>query len=72
MKATKNNVIEERFAVVIVRECLIAFAFLHRSSVIHRDVKGEPSKSRVVPPLLNSGVYSCKPSRHGHGQGDSM
>lgn len=40
MKATKNNVIEERFAAIIVREALTAFAFIHRSSVIHRDVKG--------------------------------
>ncbi|KAF8322194.1 Pkinase-domain-containing protein [Clavulina sp. PMI_390] len=39
MKATKNNIIEERFTVIVVRECLIAFAFLHRSGVIHRDVK---------------------------------
>lgn len=40
MKATKNNVIEERFAAIIVRECLTALAFIHRSSVIHRDLKG--------------------------------
>lgn len=40
MKATKNNIIEERFSVIIARECLTALAFLHRSSVIHRDVKG--------------------------------
>lgn len=40
MKATKNNVIEERYSAVIVRECLVAFTFLHKSGVIHRDVKG--------------------------------
>lgn len=48
MKATKNNVIEERFAVVIVRESLIALAFLHKSGVIHRDIKGEASYSVIL------------------------
>lgn len=43
MKATKNNVIEERFAVIIVRESLIGLAFLHKSGVIHRDIKGKAS-----------------------------
>jgi serine/threonine protein kinase len=40
MKATKNNVIEERFVVLIVREVLTALSFLHKSRVIHRDIKG--------------------------------
>lgn len=40
MKATKNNIIEERFTVLIVRETITALAFVHKSGVIHRDIKG--------------------------------
>lgn len=39
MKATKGNVIEERYAVLIIREVLVALSFLHRANVIHRDLK---------------------------------
>lgn len=40
MKATKTGALEERHAVVIVRELLVALSFLHKSGVIHRDIKG--------------------------------
>ncbi|KAF8520023.1 Pkinase-domain-containing protein [Hysterangium stoloniferum] len=39
MKATKGNVIEERHSVVIIRELLVALVYLHKSGVIHRDIK---------------------------------
>lgn len=39
MKACKDSIIEEKFMVVIIREVLMALAFLHKSSIIHRDIK---------------------------------
>lgn len=36
----KAGTIEERFAVIIVREVLVALAYLHKQNVIHRDIKG--------------------------------
>lgn len=35
----KSGVVEERYASLIVREVLVALAFLHRQDIIHRDVK---------------------------------
>jgi serine/threonine protein kinase len=40
MKANKGGIIDERYAVLIMREVLVALSFLHRSNVIHRDLKG--------------------------------
>ncbi|KAL1744670.1 STE/STE20/YSK protein kinase [Schizophyllum fasciatum] len=39
MQASKDKRLEERFVAVIVREVLIALAYLHRVPVIHRDIK---------------------------------
>jgi serine/threonine protein kinase len=39
MKACSDSIIEERFMVVIIREVLAALAFLHKSAIIHRDIK---------------------------------
>lgn len=39
MKANKGGIIDERYAVLIMREALIGLAFLHRANVIHRDLK---------------------------------
>ena len=36
----KAGPIEERFSVVIMREVLIALAYLHKEAIIHRDIKG--------------------------------
>lgn len=35
----KSGVVEEKYAALIVREVLVALAFLHRQDIIHRDVK---------------------------------
>jgi serine/threonine protein kinase len=39
MKCMKGGVLEERWMVIIMREVLIALAYLHKSNVIHRDIK---------------------------------
>lgn len=39
MKACKDGTIQERYIVVIVRELLLALAYLHKAGVIHRDIK---------------------------------
>lgn len=39
MKACKDAVVEEKYVVIIVREVLTALAYLHKSSIIHRDLK---------------------------------
>ncbi|CAL1706996.1 unnamed protein product [Somion occarium] len=39
MKACKDNIIEEKYAVIIIREVLQGLRFLHKSSIIHRDLK---------------------------------
>lgn len=62
MKATK--IIEENFLVVIVREVLIALAYLHKQGVIHRDIKGEiilmlkiRHNSSKLTPSLTLGLF---------------
>lgn len=39
MKACKDGIMQERYIVVVVREMLLALAYLHRMNVIHRDLK---------------------------------
>ncbi|KIP04846.1 hypothetical protein PHLGIDRAFT_108991 [Phlebiopsis gigantea 11061_1 CR5-6] len=39
MKATKDGTIEERYVSVIIREVLFALGYLHKSGIIHRDLK---------------------------------
>lgn len=39
MQASKDKRLEERFVAVIIREVLVALAYLHRVPVIHRDIK---------------------------------
>jgi serine/threonine protein kinase len=39
MKACKDGTVEEKYIVLIIREVLIGLAYLHKSSVIHRDIK---------------------------------
>jgi serine/threonine protein kinase len=39
MKALPDGMLEERLIVVIIRELLVALSYLHRSNVIHRDIK---------------------------------
>ena len=39
MKACPDGIVEEKYTVVVVREVLAALAYLHRSGIIHRDIK---------------------------------
>ncbi|KAF9562804.1 Pkinase-domain-containing protein [Agrocybe pediades] len=39
MKASKDGCIEEKYVAVIIREVLVALAYLHKVPVIHRDMK---------------------------------
>ncbi|EGO25480.1 hypothetical protein SERLADRAFT_348318 [Serpula lacrymans var. lacrymans S7.9] len=39
MQASKEGVIEERYIVIIVREVLVGLSYLHKSAIIHRDIK---------------------------------
>jgi serine/threonine protein kinase len=39
MQASPNNCLEEKYVVVIVREVLVGLNYLHKSNVIHRDIK---------------------------------
>lgn len=39
MQTSKDGVLEERFVVVIVREVLAGLSYLHKSAIIHRDIK---------------------------------
>ncbi|KZS98515.1 Pkinase-domain-containing protein [Sistotremastrum niveocremeum HHB9708] len=66
MKAMANGVLEERWIVVIIREILIALAYLHKSNVIHRDIKTAnmlvQSSGKVV--LCDFGVSALLSSSH--------
>lgn len=39
MKATKDGTIEEKYVAVIIREVLFSLSYLHKSGIIHRDLK---------------------------------
>ncbi|KAL5528748.1 KIC1 [Sanghuangporus sanghuang] len=39
MKACKNNVLQEKYIVIVTRELLLALSSLHKAGVIHRDIK---------------------------------
>ncbi len=39
MQASPNNCLQEKYVVVIVREVLTGLNYLHKSNVIHRDIK---------------------------------
>ncbi|KAF9241511.1 Pkinase-domain-containing protein [Melanogaster broomeanus] len=39
MQTSKDGVLEERFIVVVTREVLIGLSYLHKSAIIHRDIK---------------------------------
>lgn len=74
MKATRNNAIEDRFTVVIIREVLIALSFLHKSAVIHRDIKGWCSAELLHVRFTSLNLYcsSCEHPRHAHRPGRTM
>ena len=56
----KSCKIEEKYVVLIMRETLVALAYLHRQGIIHRDIKGKLfcrySESRLMlvqPPTFS-------------------
>lgn len=66
MKATKGNVIEERYSVIIMRELLGALVYVHKSGVIHRDIKAAnvlvTDQGRVL--LCDFGVSALLSTAH--------
>ncbi|GJJ15018.1 hypothetical protein Clacol_009291 [Clathrus columnatus] len=66
MKATKGNVIEERYSVIIIRELLGALVYIHKSGVIHRDIKAAnvlvTDQGRVI--LCDFGVSALLSTAH--------
>ncbi|KAG6372348.1 kinase-like domain-containing protein [Boletus reticuloceps] len=39
MQSSRDGILEERFIVIITREVLVGLVYLHRSAIIHRDIK---------------------------------
>lgn len=39
MKVSRNGTLEEKYVVIVVREVLMGLSYLHKSSIIHRDIK---------------------------------
>lgn len=63
-KCIKDGALEERWIMVIVREVLVALSYLHKSNVIHRDIKTAnilvQDSSKIV--LCDFGVSALLPS----------
>lgn len=39
MKASRDGCLEEKYVSIIIREVLVGLSYLHRSAIIHRDIK---------------------------------
>lgn len=48
----KSCKIEEKYVVLIMRETLVALAYLHRQGIIHRDIKGMPYHCSQIGVLI--------------------
>jgi serine/threonine protein kinase len=71
MKANKGGIIDERYAVLIMREVLVALSFLHRANIIHRDLKGVPRVEDLENAILKS-LISCERPPYCHGTNSSL